>query len=787
MIFRKFFNKNAELADKFAKTFNLSSSVIELILSRGFTTEEEIREFLFPGKLLDPFLIAGMKELKDRIMIAKDLKDKVLIFGDYDVDGVSATAIMLKTLKKLGIDANYYLPNRYEDGYGLTVDVIDKVADQFEPNLIITVDCGISCAKEVEYAKEKGIDIIVTDHHDIPDVLPDTLVLNAKIDGQAFPFKELCGTGLAYKISEALLSPQKAEEFLPIAALATIADIVPLLDENRRIVAKGLSLCEKYLPVGLKSLFKEFKVSVTKPNSTDISFKIAPKLNASGRMGDASDSLKLYLETDPVKIKKYIEKIKGHNTKRQEICNKILQDSEKALEKISIKNTRVIVLASKSWDQGVLGIVCSRLVDKYHRPVFLFSQVGDEMHGSGRSIDDINIHELLSSMQDILDTFGGHSMAAGVTIKRANYEEFAKRVNAFVFERVNEEAFVPIKYYDADVTEEELDDKFFQELELLEPFGCQNPRPKFRITVQDYQISPMPKFPEHAFVKLGNMELTFFNYAKHFADMKFARFKNFIFEIQGKSKKGTICDFDAGTYIVPDANQFLSAIEDEQLIYEKDSETKYTLYNPSTFLQCVSGTQSSVFGTAFVTFSGYEYVEFCKNYDLKGIYYVGINDETALGYNSVLISPHGVEWAKNFSKIVFLSPVLSEGYLTQIARVSDAEILLPMKKDNSLKRFASLNLSREFFGKIFSLLCAKQSFAFYDVFDLFEKVVGDKKIKFENFYCAVLVFEQLGFVQFEKKDSLLKIKINKNQKKDLSLSSLYGKLSLLNKVTEEKE
>lgn len=784
MIFRKFFNKNAELSTLFAEKFNLSKNTIELILSRGFSTEEEIEEFLHPGKLLDPFLIAGMKELIERIVIARDLKDRVLIFGDYDVDGVSATAIMLKALKIFGIEADFYLPNRYEDGYGLTCEVLDKVADKYDPNLIITVDCGISCAKEVEYAKEKGIEIIVTDHHEIPEVLPDTIVLNAKIEGQAFPFRELCGTGLAYKIAEALLSPQKAEQFLPIAAIATIADIVPLLDENRRIVTKGLALCEKYLPVGLKMLFKEHKIPISKPTSNDITFKISPKLNASGRMGDASDSLRLYLETNPVVIKKYIEKIKAHNTKRQELCNRIYEDCEKALKRNCLKNNRVIVLASKKWDQGVLGIVCSRLVEKYNRPVFLFSQVGDEMHGSGRSINDINIHELLSSMQDILDTFGGHTMAAGLTIKRENYEEFAKRVNAFVFERVNEEVFVPIKYYDADLNLDEISEDFFKEIALLEPFGCQNPRPKFKVSAQEVKIEPMKRFPEHAVLNIGKLELTYFNFGKNYAGIKFSRHKNFIFEYQGKEWKGIVSDFDGGSFIVPDANQYLSAIEDGQLLYEKDKEVKYTLYNPNQLLEFVSGTQSNVFGTAFVTFSGYEYVEFCKNYDDKGIYHRGINEETALGYNSILISPKGVEWAKNFSKIVFLSPVINEGYLCEIQKVTDAQIFLPMTKETDSKHFASLNLTREYLGKIFSILSSKQNIQFYDVFDLYDKFMAGKKIKFENFYCALLIFEELNLIEIVK-DSNYFIKVNRNEKKDLLSSKIYGKLNLLSKVIKE--
>ncbi|MDE6583745.1 MAG: single-stranded-DNA-specific exonuclease RecJ, partial [Clostridia bacterium] len=431
MIFKKFFNKNADLSVEYAKKFNVLPTTMYLILSKGLSTEQEIEDYLSVGQLLDPFLIRNMKQLCERIHLAKQLGDKVLIFGDYDVDGISATAIMLKTLKKLGIDAQYYLPNRYVDGYGLTCDVIDKIEKKYAPDLIITVDCGISCEKEVKYAKEKGIEICVTDHHEIPEVLPDTIVLNAKIEGQDYPFRELCGTGLAYKISEALLGQKKAEEFLPIAAIATIADIVTLTGENRNIVKRGLKSLDK-LPVGLKLLFKENKLALSSVTSTDIAFKIAPKINSSGRMGDAGDSLMLYMTEDTAVALSYIDKIKKHNQKRQELSTKIMEDCEKAISKIDLSTKRVICLASKVWDQGILGIACARLVEMYNRPVFLFSQVGDTLHGSGRSIDDINIHELLSSMPDILETFGGHTMAAGLTLKRKNYEDFCNRVNSFV-------------------------------------------------------------------------------------------------------------------------------------------------------------------------------------------------------------------------------------------------------------------------------------------------------------------------------------------------------------------
>ncbi len=774
MIFKKFFNKDAPLVDEFSKEFNVLPSTMYLILSRGVSTKQEIEKYLSAGELLDPFLIRGMQELCQRINLAKELGDRVVIFGDYDVDGISATAIMLKTLKKIGITADFYLPNRYVDGYGLTCEVIDKIEKQFAPDLIITVDCGISCAKEVDYAKKKGIEVVVTDHHEIPEVLPDTLVLNAKIEGQEYPFRELCGTGLAYKISEALLGQKKAEEFLPIAAIATIADIVSLTGENRNIVKRGLKSFDK-LPFGLKMLFKENKVSLSNPNSTDIAFKIAPRINSSGRMGDAKDSLMLYLSEDPLVVKKYLTKIKEHNTKRQELSAQILEDCEKALKKVDLSKTRVICLASKKWDQGILGIACARLMEEYNRPVFLFSQVGDVLHGSGRSISDINIHELLSSLQDILETYGGHTMAAGLTLKREKYEEFCNRVNAFVFEKVNDKVFIPIKYYDLELKSEDLSERFMKELELLEPFGCDNERPRFKISTEKLEIIPKKKCA-HCDIKIGDLRLNYFNFAKKYNEINFARYKSFIFEFQGGGTNGVISEFDMGSFITSDAHMFTYPIQYEQLCFDSEKGSQFSYYPSNELVSYVANTTNSVFGTAFVAYSAYDFVNFLRTFSKENIFHVGIFDEFCSGYNSLLLSPSGIEWAKNFDRIIFLSPCLDEGFIAKLNEVTKAQIFLPMEREVDTQRFANLDLSRETFGKIFKAFTNKNYVKTYSIVDIFKNKI--KGIGFDTFYCAYLVFKELGLITI-KKDILIEISQTQNVKKALTESKLYNKLSLL--------
>ena len=783
MIFKKFFNKDSARVNALAQEFNVLPSTMYLILSRGHSTSKEIADYLSVGELLDPFLIANMKELCDRIHLAKQLGDKVLIFGDYDVDGISATAIMLKTLKKLGIDADFYLPNRYVDGYGLTCEVIDKIEKQFSPDLIITVDCGISCYKEVEYAKSKGIEIAVTDHHEIPEILPAGIVLNAKIDGQEYPFRELCGTGLAYKISEALLGQKKAEEFLPIAAIATIADIVSLTGENRNIVKRGLRAFEK-LPLGLKTLLKENKISLSHPTSTDIAFKIAPKINSSGRMGDAGDSLMLYMSEDPVVVRKYIDKVKRHNAKRQELSSGIMEDCEKAIKKMDLSKTRVICLASKKWDQGILGIACAKLVEQYNRPVFLFAQVGDDLHGSGRSIDDINIHEILSSMSDILETFGGHTMAAGLTLKRKNYENFCDRVNSFVFEHVDDRVFIPIKYYDMDIKPEEITERFLQEIELLEPFGCENPRPKFRISVDAIDIQPMKYCPMHCEVKIGDLNLVYFNFVKNYEQLRLARYKSFIFEFQGQGKNGVVSDFDPGAFIVENSHMFTYPIQYEQLQYQDGATATFSYYPQKELLNFVAGLSSQVFGTAFVAYSAYDFVNFSKNYSKDNIYHVGIVGDSCVGYNSLLLAPTGINWAKNFNRIVFLSPVLDENFIAALNEVTKAEIFVPIEREFDKQRFVNLDLSRETFGKIFKALTNKNYMKYYSVFDLYQNkfkgVVG-----FDTFYVAFLVFKELGLISVDV-DTMMVISERKNEKKMLTESALYNKLNLLKNTLEVK-
>ena len=778
----KYFNGsiNASFIQDIMSRFNLCRPIAELVASRGYNTIEKVENFLKPSLSHNPYLIKNMDKLVEKVKKSIDESKKILIFGDYDVDGISATAIMIKTLNILGNSPKYYLPNRFIDGYGLTCEVLDKIKKKYNPDLIITVDCGISCYDEVEYAKKLGIDIIITDHHEIPDVLPNTIVLNAKIEGQEYPFRDLCGTGLAYKVSEALLG-KDAEQFLPIAGIATIADIVPLIDENRTIVYKGLKLMDNYLPVGLKMLFKEQKISISKANSIDISYKIAPKINASGRMGDAGDSLKLYLETDPIEIKKLILKVAEHNQKRQELCSKVYDDCKKMLNNENMSTNKCIILSSKKWDQGILGIVCARLVEEYNRPVFLFSEIDDEAKGSARSIPEINVHLLLNSMKDMLETFGGHTIAAGLTIKKQYLDIFKTKVNEYILKNINDEVFTPIQYYDIELDAKDINKTLLESLQKLEPFGLGNTNPKFKISIDKLDVIPMKNYNYHCQIKLKNkINFVQFNYVNDHNKLKYCKNKSIIFELQNDTFGQTLKGIIRGNYfdfpLLGNKNFNNGSIQTLKYCNEK-SERTYDYYSEQDLINFVSLPSS--FGTAYVAFNLNDYNNFIANYNIQNIVNLDIfNGTENKGFNTLFLCPENIEYCKHFERIIFLSPVMDGGYISKINKMSNAKIFLPLnKKENS--NLKNVDLSRTSFGRIYnSIKRYKGCFVCYE--DLYLKL--KLSFNYETFLLCLLTLLDLKLIQLSKENDLFKIELNENLKTDLNKSSVYNLAKLIKNV-----
>lgn len=783
---KKYYNHNFDvgLISDMAQKLNLHEKIVELLFSRGFTTEEQIKSFLLPSQsdFMSPFGLLGMQQACEQIKNAISNNKRILVFGDYDVDGLSATAIMIKTFEKLNKKVDYYLPNRFIDGYGLTNAVIDKIKNKYNPDLIITVDCGISCKNEVEYAKSLGIEMIVTDHHELPNEIPNCVVINPKILNQQYDFHDLCGTGVAFKISEALLGHDTASEFLPIAAIATIADIVSLTRENRAIVYFGLKLFEKYLPAGLKALLSDNKLSVKNICSTDIAFKIAPKLNAAGRMGEASESLKLILAKTPAEIKTQISKIAEYNSKRQIVCNECYADCVEMLKSTNLSNERAIILYNRKWDHGILGIVAARLVDAYNRPAFLFSEEDGVLKGSARSLLDINVHELLSSCSDILVTYGGHKMAAGLTLKKENFDEFSKRVNSFIFANVSPKAFEPISYYDLDISLNDLSDKFFDDLQLLEPFGLDNSNPLFRICADDAMISPLKNFNQHFNITFSNkLGLIYFNCSDKYFDLKFAKNKYFVFELQKErykgSFKGIVKYFEGDFSFDKSFKNDLDAIELEQLRFLKfGREIDLSEYEESEIINLVSSGQNP-FGTIFVSNKLANYNEFISKYCLDNIYEKFVfNNFSSGGFNAVCLYPTDVEIFKDYLKIVFLEPVLDKSYLAKISQISNAKIYIPKNGTFDKKLLCGIDTRREKIGDFYNALKSVNWKNFVNELHAYNRMLKLKRTAYKNFHAYLMIFEELNLITIDNSNGFTII-VNNDCKTDLKNSKIYNYLN----------
>lgn len=431
----------------------------------------------------DPFLLKGMKEAVPRIQKAIEEEEHILVYGDYDADGVSSTSLMIHLLRHLGASFDIYIPHRSNEGYGLHNHALDWALQQ-GVSLVITVDTGISACSQIAYANELGMDVIVTDHHEPPDVLPSAYTLiNPKLPGCPYPFKGLAGVGVAYKLAQALLDGQVPEEWLEIAAIGTVADLMPLLDENRAIVRRGLASMRRSKYPGIRALLEVSAVRVERVDAVNVAFGLAPRINASGRLDHAGRAVSLLTTEDPAEAERLAEELDLLNKERQMVVDRIVSEAIARLED-RLKDGKlpsIIVLAGEGWNVGVVGIVASKLLERYYRPVIILDihpETGN-CKGSARSIPGLDIYEALSSCSDMMDHFGGHPAAAGMSLHRDKLDAFAAALEEFASSVLTEEDFVPVVTADGEYTLPDLSLRAAEELELLAPFGMANPLPKF--------------------------------------------------------------------------------------------------------------------------------------------------------------------------------------------------------------------------------------------------------------------------------------------------------------------
>lgn len=465
---------------------------IALVLASRDIGAEEVRDFLSPSlaNIADPYLLPGTREASERLWKAIKNDEQIVIHGDYDTDGITASALLAYVLRKNGAKVLCYLPHRIDDGYGLTAESINKVKEA-NCQLLLTVDCGITSHEAAQAAKEAGLDLIITDHHTPgPELLSAYAVVDPKLPGAPKEMQELAGVGVAFKVAQAFLkygleSGLGGEEVdlrqcLDLVALGTVADIVPLLHENRILVYHGLKTLAMQHRPGIHALCDIAGVS-DKLCTSDITYRLAPRINATGRMGDPADGLKLLEAESITEANQLARTLDELNKKRQIIEEEVVQNAEKQIEeRYDLNSARSIVVWNEGWHQGVVGIVASRLTRRYHRPsVVLTKDSNGQYTGSARSIRKLNLVTVLEECAGSLIRFGGHAMAAGLSLNETKLEDFAVLFDDAVQKTLAIESMKPLLHICGEVNFEELDDIFFQELEMLEPFGHGNPEPIF--------------------------------------------------------------------------------------------------------------------------------------------------------------------------------------------------------------------------------------------------------------------------------------------------------------------
>lgn len=736
----------------------------------------DLERFLNPSEedFLDAHKLKNMDAAVKKISAAIEEKKHILIYGDYDSDGICSCTILYLFLKSKGANVDVFIPSRFENGYGISIDAIEEIESMYAPDLIITVDLGITAVEEVEILKQEGIDIVVTDHHIPLEEIPDCVVVDPKLCAEQYGFDGLCGAGVALKVVEAIAGRDETKKYLDICAIATVGDIVPLISENRAIAKLGIDKINSgdCLP-SISFLMK--KLEMEKITSTDISFKIVPRLNACGRMDNAIKVFEFLIEEDKNLLEEKYQEIEKDNDSRLSAIENGKNIIKRCLESYDFNEPAILI--SGNFHEGIVGILASRIAHEYNRPTIIFTTNEDgNLRGSGRSIDGVDLHNTIAQMGDLLINFGGHKMAIGVEILPENFERFKSELNEKLSAKTKQTDFIiNDSKYDILLSSEDLTEGFFNELKLLEPFGCENECPIFAIEQSEISASRMSeKAFKHFRLGLGeNQSIAAFNAFDILA------------VITSKSKKLLIVDLVENIYKNKSSlSVILKKLQVSDLDFSGTSEFDvmvslknkyYSIYDgvinenyhtESDIIKVIKQKLSeSEYGTIIVA-STNDDIQLLKANNIELNYSA---EPFANGQNTIFANPFkelDFDKLKSYKNIIFMHKYFDRenAYYSQKLDIYEPEknAKLPVK----------ISQNRSIFANIYKIFTSMPNLKACNIYDFALRVHE----KFESFSASQILFSELVFFElnfFEFDEVSCMIKLLKSKKAELTSSKLY--------------
>lgn len=771
--------KKRKLADKklissLSEQTGVSEEICELLIMRNIDTADNITEFINAYlENLTPFeRYDNMVEVAKRITLAAEYGQRIVIYGDYDCDGVCATSILYMFFTSLGIETFYYIPNRKREGYGINREALEEIAENYMPDIVITVDCGISSYEDIAYAEEElGLEIIVTDHHEPPKILPDCLIIDPKIALHKDTFNELCGAGIALRLCEAIGGKKALLMYLDIATLATIADIVPLINDNRIIVSYGLKIINSRARQSIKLLLESANI-IGEASSTDIAFKVVPKINAIGRLSDSLKAVSMFVDDDYFYAKSLVTTANEYNKERQIFTDDLVKDCIGKLESYDLEKNRVIVLYSKFWEAGVLGIACSKLAELFRRPVILLTYSDNIYKGSCRSVEGINLYECLTACSPFLKSFGGHAMACGLCIEEANLEGFVFAINEYI-KKVGDEPFLPYCYYDLESDCTNINPSLIDSFSILEPFGANNPNISFICETKE-QFSRITTTGHTKCFVNQQCELVNFNSVKNInlinnskRSLALAEFNNVVFNNRRYSQ-GIV------RKMVFENKDFIG--EDNYFAVKQLYLLKYgnkTIFNVEYIdNEKVNKLLDGIFGTLLIcndikTFNSYN----CKESIVKADVNTFSDDNN---YNRIILDLDLSQNLVFYKKIIFLDTPLNLGYIDFLKLNRECKVYI-VKNTNphKIKAIAKTNFPEVDKMRGIFLTCKKilQKNKISNVSALYDEYKKYDEEGIICFYIAFYVFFELKFIKFNSS-----LYVDNTVKSNLENSEIYNNI-----------